>query len=563
MALQLGNNTFFVPGAYAITKVINIGGAQLPVFNVGVIIAKQKKGKPFSVGIGASAITADQFILPYSNAADLKKDYGSDEMLTYFRYAKKMGVGTVFVLGSRPTTQCTGATVSNVTPVVALTFKSKDYGAHFNDISLTIATSIHTVIPPKNTVFLTAASGTDATIEVEEVPSDLKEGDTVYLNSNAYAAPVSKIILSIDRTLKTITFTTNIAVSALTTDYARIYQEDTDNQEVSTEALDTVAKVTAFYATSQVLEVTPATGITLMPVTLAKTLLQNLTSATKATSPEPQASDWQDIADNFERWNEEFALINKFYMRVIGLVTSDAANHSAFCALATSMRAKNKPVQIVAGCALGDYALATSNAAHPIARLKALNTDEIQVAGFGLDGLDPYLSYSGEIFGTRLANAVNHNQTRDVLVASTVEKAFFQDDADLDAYVKAGVMSILMTPTGYKIVQGVTAYQDQSTTFNPDAKKTYLVMNRDLADFDLRATLEVLDTLVGADGVTSEMISTAMVTSGNKMKDEMKYITDFKVTRIYKEGNAWKAEREVAFDSPTDFVGLTNTIVVN
>ncbi len=56
------------------------------------------------------------------------------------------------------------------------------------------------------------------------------------------------------------------------------------------------------------------------------------------------ATDWQAIAAAFPRWNEEFAIANKFYMRVIGLVTSDAANQASFSALAVTMRTNGKPV---------------------------------------------------------------------------------------------------------------------------------------------------------------------------------------------------------------------------
>src|SRR3990167_6323053 len=336
MSLNLAGKTYFVPGIYSITRVINLSGVALAPFNIGVIIGSQQKGKPYTVGTGSTPITADQFIPGYSDITAHIADYGNEgdnEIATFFRYAKKAGAGMIFTLGVAPTTACKDGEVSNVTPVVAIKITSRGYGAWANDTSLTIVASVHTIIPPKNTTFLTANSGTGSTVFVNNV-TPYRVGDTVLLTDNVYAAPVSKVIQSINTVAKTITFTTVISASALIANYARIFQEDVDAQEISV-ALDTPDKVLDFYGKSKVLSAVIATGITIMPVTLAKTYVQNLTGATKATSPAALAADWQNVADNFQRWNEEFALVNKFYLRVIGLASSDAANHAAFRDMAT------------------------------------------------------------------------------------------------------------------------------------------------------------------------------------------------------------------------------------
>ena len=77
MGLNLDGKSFFVPGAFAVTKILQLGGQALPVFNVGVIIGKQMKGAPYTQGTGSTpAKTADQFIQPYSDVNDLIADYG-------------------------------------------------------------------------------------------------------------------------------------------------------------------------------------------------------------------------------------------------------------------------------------------------------------------------------------------------------------------------------------------------------------------------------------------------------------------------------------------------------
>jgi hypothetical protein len=300
-----------------------------------------------------------------------------------------------------------------------------------------------------------------------------------------------------------------------------------------------------------------------MPVTLTKTLCQNLTAATKATSPATTATDWEAIADNFQRWNEEFAIGTGKYMRILNIITSDAANHASFASLGQTMKGINKPIGVIAGCALGDYLLATSNAANPITRSIALNTDVVQLAGFGLDGLAPYISLSPEIFGIRISQSVIHNQTNDLLVASTVEKAYYQEEAELDTLCVKGVMAIKMTPTGWKLAQGLTTYQNHSTTFNTGTKMTYLVMLRDLADFDLRLMLEILNDYAGADAVTQEVLSSVIVNASETEQNQLGYITGYQIVSITKTGNAWQVERNVSFESPTDFIGLVNTIIVN
>ena len=249
-------------------------------------------------------------------------------------------------------------------------------------------------------------------------------------------------------------------------------------------------------------------------------------------------------------------------MRVIGLTTTDADNHGAFADLAVAQRALNMPIAVVAGCELGDIAKSSSDSDYPVKRAFALNSQDFQLAGFGFDGLSAGLSYAGELFGIRLANNVNHNQTWDDIVASTVEKSYAQDDADYQTMITAGVVSILGTKTGFKISQGVSTYQDQSTTFNPDTKSTYLIQNRDVADFDLRAMIELLETVNGTDGITKESLSNLVVKTSELLVSAA-IITSYTITSITKSGNAWTVKRTASIDSPTDFIGLENTLLVN
>ena len=566
MSLFIGGRSFFVPGIYAIVRVIQRGGSAIPAFNVGLIISKQQTGIPYTAGIGANKVPASQFILPFADTQSFTEHggpEGDNEGIVPFRYAKANGAGTVYTLNVNPLTKATGGVIQNNegSPVDALTISSVGYGAPVNDISITIATSVHTIIPPKNTTLLDADSGTDDTVTVKNKNHPFRVGDTVLIVDNVYAAPEELTIESIDREAGTITFTDNISASATTANYARLFQEDTDNQEVSG-TLDTPAKVLDFYNASQYLRAEIAEGVTAMPTTFAKEYIQNLTSATKATSPEAQASDWQAIVDNFEGWNEEFAVANGIYLRVILPVTSDAANHASFRDLGAQMRSANKPIFVIAGADTGDYALDTSEANHPTSRATLLNSSDVQLAGIGLDGHPAYQSLAAVLFGITLSSEINHNLTRDLILANTVEDSFFERSPDAEMYTQAGVIVPIQKPTGRHINQGLTTYQDQSTTFNPSTKQTYLSMLRHLSDFDLRVMMELLDAQVGADGVTKEVLSGVVQQASDNLMNNLGYIKNYRIVRIFKQGVAFHIEREVALDTPTDFIGLTNVIVL-
>lgn len=561
MALQLKGKTYFVPGAYLVTEILEGGVQTEPVFNVGVIIGAMPFATPYTVGTGSSPQPAGEFIKGYADAATIANELGTGDFLTFYRYAKRKGAGKAYFLNVAPLTKMSGGIIQNSAPENALSLSSKRYGAQENWNSITIVGGVHTLIPPKNVVFLAADSGTGKTITLKgELPS-FKPGDVVLLTSNTHTTPESKTIEIVDVANKKITFTTNIATNATVANYALIFQEGTDAAEVSSAALDSAEKVNAFYNNSKIAAVSVLPGVTLMPATLTKTYFGNLASATKATSPSPTSSDWQAVADNFARWNEEFASTYKVYMRVLGLVTSDAANHAAFASLATQMRQANKPIQIVTGCALGDYLIADSSPGSPIYRAKALNTDEVQLAGWGLEGNPAYVSLAGEFFGIRLANDVVHNQTRDDIDAAFVERAYYDRDPNAEKYIVNGVSPIITTKTGFKIGRGVNTYQDQSTPFNKQSQRTYLVMLRDMADFDARAILELMDAQVGVDGVTPELVSSAAVSYSENAVAAGR-ITAYKINSCTRVGDSIILDREIQLTPGTDFIGVVQKIKV-
>jgi hypothetical protein len=186
MSLNLQGKIYYVPGVYSVTQIINLGGNQVPAFNIGVIMGKHQSLPPYSVGTGSTPANASTFILPYSDLSSLGNDGGQEgdcEILTFARYAKSVGAGQFFVLGVDPHTQA-AFPVPNATPVTAFTLKPKKWGATANDITLAITASVHTLTPTKNVTALTADSGTGVQVSVKNA-SLYHIGDTVYIASNA------------------------------------------------------------------------------------------------------------------------------------------------------------------------------------------------------------------------------------------------------------------------------------------------------------------------------------------------------------------------------------------
>ena len=427
MSLNLLGKVYYVPGVYSVTQIINLGGNQVPAFNIGVIIGKHQSLQPYTVGTGSTPVNASGFILPFSDLATLQNAGGAEgdsEIQTFARYAKNVGAGQFFVMGIDPHTQA-ALPVPNATPVTAFTLKPIKWGATANDITLAITASVHTLTPTKNVTALTVNSGTGVSVSVKN-SSLYHIGDTVYIASNAAGGytPQALIVGAIDTTpgANTVTFTTAVTVSALVTDNARLFMDDTANQEVSASALTTVALVQAFYAISKIVTCTMAPTITLMPVTFASARLRVSAGVTLGTWVDATGSDWTAVANNFQRWNDEIAAVYKYYMRVVGAMVSTYSIHPTLATMARNARTNGNPIKVITGCALGDYRIDDERQFYPVVRAQALNNDEILLAGVGLDSLDAYKTLAGEVFGRSLAGNVGHNLTHGQVVCTTVEK---------------------------------------------------------------------------------------------------------------------------------------------
>jgi hypothetical protein len=119
-----------IPGAYGIIRVIQLAGATLPDFQVGLIIAKSMKGAPYTCSSKGSEV-----MLGYSDANALAKDYGYDDLYTIFAKAKSKGAGAMFVINAQPNSQ---ASVVLLTTSMTISAAEKNYGVFGNDIKFAI-----------------------------------------------------------------------------------------------------------------------------------------------------------------------------------------------------------------------------------------------------------------------------------------------------------------------------------------------------------------------------------------------------------------------------------------
>jgi hypothetical protein len=573
--INIDGRQFTVPDVYGTTEVINLGGTTLPGFNTLLIVGSARSGVPFN----ATGLTGADVIKAYTSVIEAKKFFGKSPLTDAMSYAKAGGAGVVYLLNAASLTRLAATIKDNVTtPADTMKLVPKKYGAAENDISLTIATAstvlTFTIIPPKNTKFLTAnASTSSKNITLENVDG-LEVGQTVLIASNGVSSPQSTTIAALNTTTRTITLADLPTSAFATSDYARIFQEDTDNQEIKVFD-NTVAKIEDainWINSGKILTATRETYAGILPTTLAKTYLQNVASATKATSPvatEAASGDFDNVASSIPKLFEEFTNYTGSRVRIVVPISSSATVHAVYRALAATLRGPDNQasIQVVVGPALGDILLAESNAAHPIKRAKALNSKDIIMVGCGIDDKAAYLSSSPMFAGMMSANSVRRNFTRDVISATKVEKFFGQSNKETETknYLAAGVLVFGTGKNGFYIVQGINTYQNHATIWNSTDKASYLIQQIQIVDYVYEGYKEQMDVGVGND----DFDITSAIALGNKVLS--KYVRDGylqggayapKIINAYREGNAIITEPQVTPIEATDFVGFILRVVI-
>lgn len=568
--LTIAGKTYTVPGVYGTVEVITLGSVALPAFNNILIIGKAKKGIPYN----ATGKKGYEVIKPFVSLTDARDYYGGSELVTALDYAKRGGAGVVYEINVCPLTPAS-ATIKDNAGLPANTFdvtpREIFYGAAGNDISVTMATASSkltlTIIPPKLTKFLSTNASTTSKIVGLENLEGLQIGQSVYVADNSASAPQSTSITEIDYVNSTVTLNDLPTAAYATSAYARIYQENTDKQEVKTfESTATITDVIAWINSGQILTADRKNYAGVVPTTLTKTCLQNIASATKGTSPdatETTGGDYDLLAGSLPQLLEEFTNYTKVRMRLLNVVTPTATVHAVFKTLAQTLRTNQSSVQVVAGVANGDIDKAESDASHPIPRAKALNSADVILAGMGIDDQAAYITSAPLYAGMISGNSVKRNLTADAVNALSVEKFFGESNKETDTakYLANGVLIFGTGKNGYYVVQGINTYQNQDTIWNEQDKVSYLTQQMQIVDYVYEGYKNQMNAGVGADGFDE----TAATTKGLSILAEYAaggFITDYKIMRAYREGNAIITEPQITPLEATDFVGFVMKVLI-
>jgi len=555
---NFNGKNYIIPQAVSIIKIIKESGAPLPDFSIPLIVAEQWQGVPYSD-------TDTEQIRGFSQENLVRDYYGSQsEMLVAFQYFKKHGGAGCYCLGARSATK-SEATLPDDAAGDSIDLTSKDWGAYTGDTAVTIVAGtadanavVFTITPSKNVVYLTADSGTDDTIEVATT-LNYKVGDKVWLTDKS-TTKVQKTIKSLIEDTS-ITFENVIASEVTKANNARIYQEG--EEEVSGELAVFSEIINWFEDECTYLSAAKATGATKVPDVMAKTCMKDIAGAIPGTSPTPTLDadgDWDKIRAMLPD------KIRDFGIRLIAPIVSDHDDHLSWRDFAISQRTANKPVQIMVGGAKGDIVLAAGDSTDPTYRSYSLNNQDVILAAPGLDDEGAYLTTAPAILGLRSGNALDHNLTRDGIVASSIEKDW-STTTDRETLIKKGILGVAKDRRGFFVLKGVNSLQDNLATggWNVDGATTWLPMQRDLidyADYTLRTGID--NDIIGADGVTAQSLAVYIGATIDSLMATGYYL-DFKIESIERDietGEGWRVEWAAKNVGETNYVGITTHLYV-
>jgi hypothetical protein len=267
------------------------------------------------------------------------------------------------------------------------------------------------------------------------------------------------------------------------------------------------------------------------------------------------------LTGKIEQLLEEWTNATKARIRIVNLMWHGVtiSELTTWKGIATSLRSKNYSIQLVVGAALGD--ILTSNTS-PITRAKTLSSDEIIYCGMGFDDKAAYLTLAPYVAGLLSAKSVKLNLTNDSVSATKVEKTFGNfNSEEAELYIRAGVIILTTGKDGFYIAQGVNTYQGQSTSWNTNDNKTYLIQQRQIADFVYEGYLESMKPFVGNDSVDIANLSTIGLDILSKYNRDG-FITNYRMSGAYREGNAIITIPEFSPIATTDFVGFKMRILI-
>lgn len=572
----------YIPGVYVATDVVsNLPGASR-AFQVPVLLAGADQGYPYTVQ--DDVYPHEGTVYPWrrmDRSANVRTFYnkGSDMDVAY-GWAKKGGLPYAWCVCLSALTRAS-VIATSTGPVNQLTIYGKLFGTPGGWHKITWTGGVFTVTPWKHWTRLTvnAASGdyrvyvADNSWAYEGMVVEIGDNDTA--NAEKTIAAKGQEIGDDGQVLYWIEFSATVGASITTAQYGAVafYKEAdaevSDTLTTGQDIIDFLENESDYLGAVRHANYTGAAPAAVATATPLKDI-SAWGTVTDGTSPAPTATDVEDFlaqldAGQLDAWRASADALP----RVFCLALDDSSAHATAATWAAEQRADGYPVLFVTGVGWGDTVIGAGDNTAPEFRTAALDSQDMALCVMGLNRLPSYLSLAPYVWGYIASGGVNHNLTKDRILASHFETRWSK--ADLETLIRAGVITLRQFVTASAIYQGIAqglnTLQANATAWNAGTNGTTPLINqRDIADFialDLR--LSITDKLLGEDSVSKSDVTGAALARG-RIYEAQGYIEagSFKVVSIAlnSAGNGWDVEACFKPITTVDFITITATILV-
>ncbi len=572
--VNVGGVTKLPTGVYDTFDVSGNVAANIPNFNVPVVIGKQYSGIPFDA-VGANPF---QYGANPDDTADAF-GRGSDIAIGY-NEAYRHNATACYFLGLNPATQTVFGVNAGVTELLSLT--SKRYGSVSGDDQITVSTaSGKTTIAIKSPIEVfylkddTVAGAKQ--FNLRAAPT-FNQGDVLIFRADGLAADFTAKVLSI--IAHTITGLVN-GVQTTVTDYytvltdtaflagfdvahvARCWADKSQNYYSETFTASTMAQLASFvngqsvlWTATAVAEGTPDAIATIRASQITGATI-GLTTVGNAVS---DASRHLALIAALPQLLSNLSAQLGRDARLFLVLSGDHSVHQAYRGYADTRKSLMKPINIVSGT---DYLpvspLTPTDMTNPALAAADLNDDEFVLAVGGGDGLPAYLSFAAAAFGMRTSLLLASNLTDRRLNYSIPEYVWSKETGEMDTVLQAGCL--VYDTEGYlHIEKGQNTLQNQ-VFWDKTHDQSYLIMQRDLADFHIIRF--PIDLNVNLASQTDESLdSVGVAVAGNNVLSSYQrqgYNTGGNVTSVVPDANGEGWDVDIDFTQPHE----TNYVVAH
>lgn len=577
--------TVYVPGVYGEFRVINNLPGPLPEFQVPVLVGEADEADyPYTFDSLKQDVEDDHIpFLGVGTSSKAKSEFGQDSNIGIaMTWAKRHGLPWAYIVAINALTRAS-VIAQSAGPTTQGTIFAKRFGAVGGHIKLAV-TGGNTVIvtPVKRYSLVTANAVIGATRLYVKDSTWLQAGDTVTVGDNNsndadyVVDSVGTVLSSTGQVSHYIELTTTLAADITTAQYGMALVYDVDNTEEPDAFADVQEMVDWFNDESDWLgfqtAVTFSNPATLTALAVSTPIKQIAawSTATAGTSPAATSADHTTFIANLDATDfDAFAIDQQVIPQAFLVLSSSSTVHGLWRDWSIAKRTEGQPVSITVGCAWGDTVIAAVDDTSPSVRAMALNSENVMLCAGGLDKVASYLSLASAVYGRRIEGGIGHNLTNDDLLYSSVEVMWDErGSGELTTLHKKGVCTYrLSTSNGirFRISQGISTLQTNSSSWNESDATTPLVMQRDLADSNQRVISDDLDaSQIGGDEVSQASVSAVIVRRCQKSLLRRGRITAFTINSIElnENGAGWDVDVNLRLPVTNDFIGLRTNILI-